>query len=257
MRRRSSGVPRSGAIGRKLTLAMRRRGPRWIVGLHPYDDPGARLSARRLPDHRRAGRGGVAARSWRADAYFPDAEELRGSVRMTERRPAFVMVGGESWAAREQFFEAVPSRPALWWKPDRGPHARGCCSTRAVGHVAERVVRAGERGVADVLHGRRARARAARTAADASSTRTRARVTTAIPLARDGVRVTAIELDRDAVGCCGRELAGRLVARLRGRVEDALADALPADVVLINPPRAGVDARVTAALERACNRRAR
>ena len=34
-----------------------------------------------------------------------------------------------------------------------------------------------------------------------------------------------------------------------GRVEDLLARHLPADVVLLNPPRAGVDARVTQALE--------
>jgi len=33
--------------------------------------------------------------------------------------------------------------------------------------------------------------------------------------------------------------------------EDALPTALPADVVILNPPRAGVDARVTAALEAA------
>ncbi|NUQ20057.1 MAG: RNA methyltransferase, partial [Gemmatimonadaceae bacterium] len=36
-----------------------------------------------------------------------------------------------------------------------------------------------------------------------------------------------------------------------GRVEDHLAAALPADVVVINPPRAGVDARVTEVLEAA------
>ena len=30
------------------------------IGLHPYDDPGRRLSARRLPDHRRARDGGLA-----------------------------------------------------------------------------------------------------------------------------------------------------------------------------------------------------
>jgi tRNA/tmRNA/rRNA uracil-C5-methylase (TrmA/RlmC/RlmD family) len=33
-------------------------------------------------------------------------------------------------------------------------------------------------------------------------------------------------------------------------VEDAIDDALPADVVVLNPPRAGVENQVTAALER-------
>jgi len=34
-----------------------------------------------------------------------------------------------------------------------------------------------------------------------------------------------------------------------GRVEDVLPAALPADVVILNPPRAGVDSRVTELLE--------
>ena len=37
---------------------------------------------------------------------------------------------------------------------------------------------------------------------------------------------------------------------ISGRVEDHLERALPADVVILNPPRAGVDSRVTDALER-------
>ena len=43
-------------------------------------------------------------------------------------------------------------------------------------------------------------------------------------------------------------LRARLAARSRvigGRVEDLIGQALPADVVMLNPPRAGVDARVT------------
>jgi 23S rRNA (uracil1939-C5)-methyltransferase len=35
---------------------------------------------------------------------------------------------------------------------------------------------------------------------------------------------------------------------LQGRVEEILPTVLPADVVILNPPRAGLDARVTAAL---------
>ena len=43
-------------------------------------------------------------------------------------------------------------------------------------------------------------------------------------------------------------LGGRGV---RARVEDALASALPADAVLVNPPRTGLDAAVPEILERA------
>jgi 23S rRNA (uracil1939-C5)-methyltransferase len=73
---------------------------------------------------------------------------------------------------------------------------------------------------------------------------------TAVPLAAAGVRVTAIELDRDG--------ATRGAARLRppstmiqARVEDVLPALLPADVVILNPPRGGVDNAVTATLAEA------
>jgi 23S rRNA (uracil1939-C5)-methyltransferase len=71
---------------------------------------------------------------------------------------------------------------------------------------------------------------------------------TAIPLARDGARVTAIEADRDAAAHCAAALpaGSRAVA---ARVEDAIADLLPADVVLVNPPRTGLHERVSEALQ--------
>ena len=68
--------------------------------------------------------------------------------------------------------------------------------------------------------------------------------------AERGIRVTAIELDRDAA----RWSAGRLPPGSRAvaaRVEEALPSALPADVVVLNPPRSGVHAAVAMALENA------
>jgi 23S rRNA (uracil1939-C5)-methyltransferase len=67
---------------------------------------------------------------------------------------------------------------------------------------------------------------------------------TALALAARGAHVTAIESDRAAASW----VAGRLPPgsrSLAARVEDALSDALPADVAILNPPRAGVDAAVT------------
>jgi 23S rRNA (uracil1939-C5)-methyltransferase len=71
---------------------------------------------------------------------------------------------------------------------------------------------------------------------------------TAIPLARDGARVVAIESDRDATAYCASRLpeGSRAVA---GRVEDVLDKALPADVVLINPPRTGIHEQVARMLQ--------
>jgi 23S rRNA (uracil1939-C5)-methyltransferase len=71
---------------------------------------------------------------------------------------------------------------------------------------------------------------------------------TARELARQGVRVTAIELDRDAVAWSAARLPPGSRA-ITGRVEQLLAGVLPADVVILNPPRAGVDKRVTDILD--------
>ena len=64
--------------------------------------------------------------------------------------------------------------------------------------------------------------------------------------------VIAIELDRDAVAAARRRIqaAGlrkRVIVR-RGRVEQLLPDHLPADLVVLDPPRAGCDSRVIQAL---------
>jgi 23S rRNA (uracil1939-C5)-methyltransferase len=73
----------------------------------------------------------------------------------------------------------------------------------------------------------------------------------ALPLARRGLRVTAIEEHPGAVadGIAARKLNGIDAARCRfvtARVEDAIARRLPAapDVVILDPPRVGCERRV-------------
>ena len=229
----------------KLTLAMRRRGSRWIAGLHPYDDP-TRVFA--LADCPITDRRVVAA--WReimeADAYFPDDNELRGSVRITSDGPTFVMMGGKSWGARDQFSAAVPSLSAVWWEPandkprrlmfdkrrDRTPSASFAQVNAAMAeilraYVVRQVVSYRPPTVIDAYAGAGA---------------------TAIALAGQEIKVTAIELDADASAWSASNLPDPSRA-IRARVEDALPGLLPADVVILNPPRAGLDARVTATLE--------
>jgi 23S rRNA (uracil1939-C5)-methyltransferase len=235
--------PQQWRYRRKLTLAIRPRGAGWSAGLHPYDAPGRVFPLQDCPitDER------VLA-TWRevmaASAHFPRARELRGAVRLLESGSAFVLEGGSSWPHAAKFFDVVPSISALWWarenrraelladrRTERTPGAslaqvnpavadmlRECVVERVAGHRPETVVDA-YAGVGD----------------------------TAAALASRGVKVTAIELDADAAAWC----AGRLPAGSRsiaGRVEDHLAAALPADVVLLNPPRAGVHATVAAAV---------
>ncbi len=229
----------------KLTLAMRRRGAGWIAGLHAYDDP-SRVFA--LADCPITDRRVVA--TWReimnAHAYFPDERELRGSVRITGGGSTFVMMGGRSWAARDQFAAAVPSVSGLWWqseddtaprllydhRADRTPGASFAQINAEVGaalatYVVDRVKAHRPTSVIDAYAGAGH---------------------TAIALAETGMRVTAIELDAEASSWSASRLTPPSQA-IRARVEDALPDLLPADVVILNPPRTGVDARVTEALE--------
>ncbi|MBR9990175.1 MAG: class I SAM-dependent RNA methyltransferase [Gemmatimonadetes bacterium] len=64
--------------------------------------------------------------------------------------------------------------------------------------------------------------------------------------ARAGARVYGIELDPHAVSEARR--AVHSASFTAARVEDALPDMLPASLVILNPPRAGVDERALAAL---------
>lgn len=229
----------------KLTLAIRRRGARWIAGLHPFDDP---VRVFPLSDCPITDRRVVSA--WRevmdADAYFPDASELRGSIRITSGGPTLVMMGGQSWSACDQFADAVPSVSAVWWDPAEEKPRRLLYDRRADRAPSASFAQVNAE-VADTLARyvlERALDLNPRTAVDAYA----GAGETAAALSHAGVAVTAIELDPDASAWSATILRAPSRA-VQGRVEDILPDALPADLVVLNPPRAGVDERVTRTLE--------
>lgn len=227
---------------RKLTLAMkRRRDGRWVIGLHPYDDASRVFQLRDCPitDER------VIA-VWRevmaAHAHFPPADELRAFVQILDVGTVVVMEGGNEWPARAAFFAAVPSATSLWWKPAH--RARSIVASRgdASASFAQVNREVGARLHEHVLE--RARAHHPRVVVDAYA----GSGSTAIPLARDGRRIIAIESDREASARCAAGLPEGSEAIAR-RVEDAMAQALPADVVLINPPRVGIHESVAHVLQ--------
>ena len=229
----------------KLTLAMRRKGSRWIAGLHPYDDPVRVFALADCPitDSR-------VVSAWRevmsADAFFPDASELRGSVRLTTGGPIFVMMGGDSWAARDQFAASVPSVSALWWQSDPDKPRRLLYDKRADKSPSASFAQVNPE-MAEVLRGYvlgRVVAQRPRTVIDGYAGAGQ----TAIALSEEGMKVTAIELDPDASTWSASKLRPPSVA-VHGKVEDVIDGLLPADLVVLNPPRAGVDARVTSILE--------
>jgi 23S rRNA (uracil1939-C5)-methyltransferase len=227
----------------KLTLAMRGQGSDWRMGLHPYDDP---VGVFQLEDCPITEERVMAA--WReimgAARHLPAAAELRGTVRRAGDDIVVLLRGATVWSAWEEFFAAVPSAAALWWAPQQ-QRARLIAERKhtptgaSFGQVNEEVAEELRRFVIERV-----------------GTHTPARVVdayagtgdTAAALASLGIHVTAIEVDREAAGFC----AARLPAGSRslvGRVESLITRALPADVVIVNPPRAGLDARVTSALE--------
>lgn len=229
---------------RKLTLHVRPTVEGWIAGLHPFDDPAAVFD---LADCPITDEGVMAV--WRelrtAFDVLPAASALRVAVRLLDEGSAVTVEGGKVWRAPEQLLARAPSVTEVWWWPEAGtprrvaarsdePHA-GAAFAQVNAGVAARLrerlldaVRMHEPShVIDAYAGTGA---------------------TAVPLAADGRRVTAIELDRAAVHAL-RSRLGPPSNVIGGRVEDHLAHALPADVVLLNPPRAGVDERVTTALQ--------
>jgi 23S rRNA (uracil1939-C5)-methyltransferase len=247
--------PRPWRYRRKLTLALRRRGSGWIAGLHPYDRPGDVFALADCPitDER------VVA-VWRdvlaAAAHLPaDAPALRGAVRLLgdggvpgePTRAAFTLEGGRAWPGARAFAAAVPALAAVWHTPDAG--RRQLVVDRRADAAPGASFAQVNPAMAAVL---------GRAVVDAALAFAPARVVdgyagagdTAAALVGRGVSVTAIELDAEAARYAADRLgaAGRAVV---GRVEDELPAALPADVVVLNPPRAGLDARVPDALERA------
>ena len=228
---------------RKLSLALRRTDDRWIAGLHPYDDPVGVFDLEDCPITAEP-----VIEAWRsvmrASHLLPDARELRGSLLLLESGGGLTIEGGASWPTAEHFFAAVPELESLWW----------VSRTRNRQLIAERESASGvgasfaqvNPAVAERLHEcvvTRVNAFAPATVVDAYA----GAGSTAVTLASGGRRITAIELDRAASRRCGALLPEGSVA-IAGRVEDHLAAALPADVVILNPPRAGVDARVTTIL---------
>jgi len=176
---------------------------------------------------------------------LPPERALRVAVRLLDEGASVTVEGGRVWRAPEAVLAQVPAVTEVWWRPEEGALRRVAART-AERHAGAAFVQVNA-GVAARLRERllaRVRAHDPAHVVDAYA----GTGATAAPLAADGRRVTAIELDRAAV----ETLRDRLPAPstvIGGKVEDHIGHALPADVVLLNPPRTGVDHRVTTALE--------
>jgi 23S rRNA (uracil1939-C5)-methyltransferase len=231
----------------RLSLALRRRADgSWYAGLHAWDAPDRvfELLDCRITDER------VVAR-WRevlaASAHLPDAPALRGTVRCAGGRSAFVLEGAAQWPGAEAFAAQLPGFDGVWWVPAGGrrrrvsPASAGGAPAPLASFSQVNSAVAGElRAHVEALVMATRPAHVVDAYAGAGELAAR--------LHAAGIRVTAIELDHDA-SAHGASRLTRPSRAITARVEDALPGVLPADVVVLNPPRAGVDARVTAALD--------
>lgn len=228
----------------RLTLAMRWRAGEWTLGLHRWDNVDAIFQMRECPIT-----DGRVVDAWReiaaAARYLPRTPELRGSVRRLGASCAFVLEGGSEWHDIQHFAAQTPSLSVIRWYAATGERRVMVDRSDATGPSAsfdqvnatvaaalhewvfQRVVEASAATVIDAYSG--AGALAAR-------------------IASTGAIVTAIELDREASAHAAKLLAAPSVA-VCARVEDTLPRALPSDVVILNPPRTGVDAKVCETLE--------
>jgi 23S rRNA (uracil1939-C5)-methyltransferase len=242
---------------RSLTLAMRKRtNGQWYAGLRAFDDPEAVFE---LHDCLITAEPVLVA--WRevlaAAVHFPDEPRLRGTVRVIDGRAHFVLEGGRDWSELSAFLDAVPNIAAVWWQAE-GKRRRIVADRRPANEPGASFAQVNPEMAAQ-LHAavvQRVMAHAPRTVVDAFS----GAGDTAAAITAQGVRVVAIEADEDATAYAASRFAalgaetgsGASAAQgsraIAARVEDVLAAHLPADVVILNPPRSGVDAKVTAAL---------
>lgn len=269
----------------RLTVALRRRGSGWLAGLHRHD-AGARLfSLERceivhpLIDATWSQLRGVVER---AVVALPSAETLRISLRLgagtalagsdeTRNEDAphsaaqihVVVQGGESWPEQREWQQVAQQRaPAVTqvhWVPaadadvelmvPEGPEvAEVQAFAQAFAQVNADVADAmhqhvlhaiGEMQAQHVVDGYAGTGRLSRALVE--------RGATVISVELDSEAVRSMEWQRDAAG---REQAARWSIRA-DRMESAVAALrdVPTDVVVLNPPRAGVHEDVTTWLE--------
>jgi 23S rRNA (uracil1939-C5)-methyltransferase len=237
----------------RVSFTLRRGRDGVVAGFHALEEPDVLVDIRDclLPEPALAGAWAALRDAWGPEARrLPSGEELRVTLRTTAAGAVTVAVeGGYAPGRPHELLDAVPELVAVWHRPDSADEHRRLAGQAAVAeqwsedevelggdvflqvnreaaveleaYVLERVRRTDPDRVVDGYCGVGLYARR---------------------LGRDGVDVVGIELHPAAVREAERGAPGSRF--LAGRVEDRLPEALPADVVILNPPRAGLAAAV-------------
>ena len=243
----------------RISFHLRRISHRRVVaGFHELEGPGSIVDVEGecLLPHEDISQAWTALRSgWGEGAeLLPGGDGLRLTLRRVVAGVILVIEGGKGRGRPQQVLESVPGLVAVWWRrhrdgpvellagdPDTEETWLGELFTLDAGAFLQVNPEAAEVLQQAALH-------AVGPPRGLSIVDAYAGVgLLGRALARHGARVTAIELDGEAVAAARRRAPGGFTA-LQGRVEDLLAESLPADRVVLNPPRAGLHPGVCARL---------
>ncbi len=253
--------PRELRYRNRVTFTLLRlQGPdRIVAGFHALDDPGRVMDVdgRCLLPEEVIGQVWAGLReAWGPGASrLPAGRRLRLTLRATRDGEVLLLVeGGRGTGVPEELLQALPALVAIWHRQTPSSELEllgGEPELEEVWFGEEVAVRPDaflqvNRDGAEELHALALR--------EMGAPRGR-RVIDAYcgmgvygrRLCRHGAQVVGIELDPGAVAMA-REGAPQGFSVLEGRVEDCLAEVLPADLVILNPPRAGTDPAVMHAL---------
>lgn len=250
--------PRELRYRNRVSFTLRRGREGVVAGFHALEDPGTVVDitgACLLPEAPVAAAWAALRREWGPDARrLPSGDELRLTLRASaEGAVSLVVDGGYAPGRPDELVAAVPALEAVWHRrPGAAAHVllagdealreqwsgeeldvSGDVFTQVnreaaallEAHVLERLAAAAPARVLDAYCGVGLYARR---------------------LERAGVEVVGIEAHPEAVAEARRAAPSSRI--VEGRVEDRIRDALPVDAAILNPPRAGVDAVVAAAL---------
>jgi 23S rRNA (uracil1939-C5)-methyltransferase len=236
----------------RLTFTVRRlRGGRVVGGFHGLGDPDRIVDVRGeclLPEADVLEAWTALRATWRSAWPLPDARELRLTLRAADDGVLLLVRGGrEGWDGGD-LLERVPPLGAVWHRPGGRSEARRVAGAALhEGWGAERVPVGGR---AFLQVNRAAAAPLAEHVLELARGDDRAVGEHCVDaycgvgvygraLARSGWRVTGIERDREACAAA-RHLVPEGFEVIEGAVEAHLEAHLPAALVVLNPPRAGL-----------------
>ena len=253
------GSPNEFRYRNRVSFTLVRLARRVVAGFHELEQPGRVLdigSACLLPEQVIADAWHALRANWGENAdLLPSGTKLRLTVRASaDGNVSLVVEGGRDRGQPDVLLDAVPAIKSIWHRPRPDAELVLLAGSAAIqeswqdedldlsGSVFLQVNRAAAAQLEDYVISIAGEVEGRRVVDAYCGVGLHAR-----RLTRLGARVTGIELDALAVEEA-RASAGAEARFICGRVEDALRDQLPADLVIINPPRAGVHESAIAAL---------